>query len=439
MVKFKEIEIDIPEVILELAENIEKLEKDSCLAGGFLSDLYMGTPYRDVDFFIKYPQMGETQFIEALMKMMKTDVKQSSESYYHQSGIYNVYESTYHGYKLNFILNIHGANSASYFDTSFREFYHHDGKTFASLDALSDIKDRKLRLGIMDNPIVAMFRLFRFKERYGFSILEKYTEPVGVIFIHWGYTIQNVNDYLQDLKCSDDVKNEMTSFFNGIMANNGLYHDKKLAFLQAARNNTTVTREIFHEIFFKDDEIKSTFTFSLSKDHFYKKLQNAVVEIKKEFHKQQIRLSLDYPELVNEWKNNMDDPHYFHLMFLPKIQRIANNLSFNQKSYLKEITEKIMMMNTIMHLSSSVDSSIIKIDVCEEKSFQHNIDASEYLKGRYIHLSVDQVFSFPYDLFDDKTLWDYSQYEGYDSFFPFINEAIEKTKQLIEEKKRMAV
>lgn len=166
--RFKKLSLSIPDHILAVYERINSIQKNSGIAGGFLSDLYMNRSFKDVDIFIKYDEQKK----KTIEQHFKADKINSSESDYPGVHIHSVSHFKIEGIDYHFIYTKKGINAVKYFDFRFREFLYIRNHTFASLEALDDIQSKQLTFGTTTNPYSSLNRLFLFKERYNFAINE---------------------------------------------------------------------------------------------------------------------------------------------------------------------------------------------------------------------------------------------------------------------------
>jgi hypothetical protein len=166
-----EIELSIPHDVLDLYKEIAVIDRKVMIAGGFLSDLYMGKPFGDIDFFLRYRQNHATAIHKCMLHLgasvVSSDV--AVNEFYKGVGAFSVRSYVYLGYKIQFVYNEQGEKSADYFDFRFREFKYTGGKAYASKAALEDIAQKRLVIRNYIAPLRALERLCRFEIKYGFT------------------------------------------------------------------------------------------------------------------------------------------------------------------------------------------------------------------------------------------------------------------------------
>jgi hypothetical protein len=169
---FERVNVQIPKVIEELFLKIEKVEKDSCIAGGFISDLYMNKPYNDVDIFVNEKSKNE---VKKLFENLNINLNNITDGYSTiLPGENGVFEAKFSGFQLHLIFTDLGAKIVEYFDVRFREFYYQCGATFASKEAIWCIKNKKIKIGKIHSYQKTMHRVIRFTKRYDFVLDEKH-------------------------------------------------------------------------------------------------------------------------------------------------------------------------------------------------------------------------------------------------------------------------
>jgi len=166
--KWTKISLTLPREISTLYDNIQNIQKNSCIAGGFLSDLYMKKPYQDVDIFIK-------QHDEKAKKIHQL-LESSGYRLLKNEGDGNLYDFSFsvHTYQkkkwtVQLIFTPLGIRHVKYFDFRFREFFYFKDACYATPEALQDIKQKKLVFGVSISPIKTFYRFLSFSKRYGFS------------------------------------------------------------------------------------------------------------------------------------------------------------------------------------------------------------------------------------------------------------------------------
>lgn len=171
--EWKTVSVPIDPDIAYLMECIETMAPNSCLAGGYLSDRYMGREAKDVDIFIKHHEKRDGR-ISAMVKAeggVSLESKEIDKQYRYKMAM-KVESFTWRGHSVQLVFTDFGITAVKHFDFRFREFFHFRGTTYASKEALADINAKTLVFGVTKAPIVALHRLVKFKERYGFTVDE---------------------------------------------------------------------------------------------------------------------------------------------------------------------------------------------------------------------------------------------------------------------------
>jgi hypothetical protein len=169
--QFQKVSIEIPAEVLTFYHWVLETQPQSIIAGGFLSDSYMGKPFQDVDIFVRHDPALNAQIIRQLTPYFLSSSEPLSIGYKYKFAV-EVCNFEYAGYKFQLVFTTHGIRSAKYFDFRFREFFYFQDQSYASIEAIEDIKNKTLTFGVTKAPLVALHRLCKFKQRYGFDVAE---------------------------------------------------------------------------------------------------------------------------------------------------------------------------------------------------------------------------------------------------------------------------
>lgn len=394
--EFLKVEIEIPDVIKDLSAKIEKIEKQSALSGGFLSDLYMGTPYADVDYFVNLSNISEEDFFKKLesLGVVFENLNTSGEYYESVKNIYSVYKGKYKGFIINIIFNAYGENTVKYFDTTMREFYYYKGVSYASKEAIDDIANKKLKVGLCHYPMVSYHRLLKFKERYNFEIDELFLKIVEDAWLSCNYQISDLTNFLNPTKY-DDTRAEITNFFTDLMSRRTIDNVDKAFFVSSVSRGHSITRSDFYDVYFHETPKDESYEYSITIEDKISKINNLREDIKKEFSKQLLRLTLVDPALCNEYKTNQDDNTYFDHILMPKINKLSgfylpfgDDTSADNYSFLSGVNGLISIFNEEKNQLTNFTSKIeIKISYNDIYNSMF-VDSSDFIKNNKVAVSV---------------------------------------------------
>ena len=181
MMKFKPLSLPVPKQVIDVYNQISSLlspGKKAAIAGGCLSDLYMGIPFRDVDIFLDDDSLSA----ERLSSVLSAEVRDLSiidgEGEY-ATLKYKIYKTTIDGIDYDFVFVQH-IDRIYDFDMRFRQFYYLDGACFANKKALEDIQNKKMVLINLYSSYRVLTRIKLFSDRYGFSL-----EPKSKKYLEW--------------------------------------------------------------------------------------------------------------------------------------------------------------------------------------------------------------------------------------------------------------
>jgi hypothetical protein len=197
--EWKKISLQLPREISTLYKHIQKIQKNSCIAGGFLSDLYMKKPYQDIDIFIKKHDKKQ-QAIDCLMRQLGFQKMNQEGEDNHYDFSFSVHTYQKKKWKIQLIFTNLGIKHVKYFDFRFREFFYFNNTCYATPEALHDIKQKQLIFGVSIFPIKTLYRGLKFQKRYGFSYDEKNKDTFAYLFNTQRYTNTHLTTFLKNVK-----------------------------------------------------------------------------------------------------------------------------------------------------------------------------------------------------------------------------------------------
>lgn len=193
--KWTEISLRLPREITALYTQISSIQKNSCIAGGFLSDLYMKKPYQDVDFFIKSNEKKEKEIHRCMKQLGYHLVRNEGEDNSYDFA-FSVHTYQKKKWTIQLIFTPLGIRHVKYFDFRFREFFYFKDSCYATPEALKDIKEKKLRFGVSVFPLKTFYRFLSFTDRYGFTHDRANKDLFNHLFNHQYYREERFNQFL---------------------------------------------------------------------------------------------------------------------------------------------------------------------------------------------------------------------------------------------------
>jgi hypothetical protein len=203
--EFVKVDVDIPESVIALYNEIRKIAPNTCIAGGFLCDSYLKKPFNDVDIFIgsaNYPEEKK----EAILKLMdeKNAVIMDKEdrefgNTYEVLMTFEVRNFELDGYHFQLIFTPFGSKIVKHFDLRIREFVYVRGKVYASKAALLDIEQKRIVIGSFHSPLRTYYRAHRFASQYGFSVDPVSLDLFSNVFNSFIVTSEHIKNYAQRL------------------------------------------------------------------------------------------------------------------------------------------------------------------------------------------------------------------------------------------------
>lgn len=156
------------------------------MAGGFASDTYMkeyfnyefdgseeNYPFKDCDIFVEDVFVDEEVLKELLPEIEEFEVDFFGNGRYSEAfDTMGVIRFSYKGIKFE-VVAIKSMARVETFDYRFRNFFYMKNKTFATKEAINDIKEKKLVIQSAHTPTTSLVRGIYFEKKYGFELLEK--------------------------------------------------------------------------------------------------------------------------------------------------------------------------------------------------------------------------------------------------------------------------
>lgn len=211
---FRVLPLKLPSHVLSVYESVVRFEKHSIIAGGFLSDYYMGKPHKDIDIFIRDSSNKQTiiDYFDKHYKRHKKPFLNASSYPYKLALDIHSYEIEGETYQL--IFTPLGIRSVKFFDFRFREFFYFKGTLHASYEAIRDIQNQELTFGVTKAPLVALSRLFRFKHRYGFSVQPEGFERLKALFLEFLIPTSVFESFVEEKVGCKVTKEQLLNFMN---------------------------------------------------------------------------------------------------------------------------------------------------------------------------------------------------------------------------------
>lgn len=197
-----EVTLALPDVFKEVEDVMKKVDLgprgDFMIAGGSLSNLYMGKPIKDIDIFVcntNYDQPFNEELLRQLFGQEAEIETEMVPGYRDWFEIPCLYRISYKGFTLEFIPA--SIERVYDFDLRFRQFFMRNGKVFASKGALEDIEKKKITIVSPATPLSTLVRVLRFQEQFGFDL-----DPVSEEYLLWymskvGMSKDYVYDYIE--------------------------------------------------------------------------------------------------------------------------------------------------------------------------------------------------------------------------------------------------
>lgn len=253
--EWKKIHITLPREIKQLYEGIYLIHKNSCIAGGFLSDLYMRTPYQDVDIFLKKHPEKEKAIHQYMLEKGYDYVKRdaSKSSHYPSTFLTKTYQKG--KWIVQLIFTDKGINQVKYFDFRFREFFYLNQSCYASIEALQDIQNKRLVVGVSNYFLKTYYRTFEFAKRYQFTIDKTSLNRLIYLFNYYSYDLKQFKHFFskRNTPIAQIVKTHLEQFYQPkqdsfLLPQSEMYEDIPVEVLHKIKSYP-VPRDLFERVF----------------------------------------------------------------------------------------------------------------------------------------------------------------------------------------------
>lgn len=326
------VEIEIPGRVKKLFEKINKIEPNSCIAGGFLCDLYMNEPYKDIDIFIKERGGMKTfEKKEKIVELMEKEGFKEKEVYvtqeYHEEMVVSEYEEN--NMKVQLIYTPEGIQTIKRFDVRFREFFYFKGKVYATKEAIEDIKKKELVINFTRSPIRSMYRIFKFEKRYDFKINEGSLERFFALYNGYRVSKEQIQKYIEKAIKEKEYKQKYyhlatkynTGYVLELPTKEEKWRKKQIMYLTDVHND--IKREQYEKLWNFTPKVEEEFLYSFKQNPFEEELEKKKAEVANEFKKLRTNMIFDFPtNFMKKWEK--------------KIEEVTQKIEFGDKKKWKE-------------------------------------------------------------------------------------------------------
>lgn len=185
----------------------ETMFEDYVFAGGAFSNMYIHQhtdyqtafkndiyPFKDIDVFIDTNNFDYLHFKSLLPEAVFSEEPRYVETY-NGTVLDYIFDFTLNDIKFEFILS-DSLETVDKFDIRFRNFFHKNGKTFASERALQDIERKEIVIISTSSPSSSLVRGFIFEEQMGFTFPPFSLELIGWELGMRSYPVSLISEYL---------------------------------------------------------------------------------------------------------------------------------------------------------------------------------------------------------------------------------------------------
>jgi hypothetical protein len=370
--KWIKIELEIPEPVLRFYHMINKIVPKSCIAGGFLCDLYVNKPFKDIDIFIQ----GDNRTFNATNKLVEDLLKEKSIEYstgedfghtYSSDLTFRVTNLVFEGYTIQLVFSPYGIKAVKHFDLRFREFIFLKGNCFASKEAIDDIHSQKLVFGAYHSPLRSLYRAIVFSHKYDFQIDPSSLNRFKMVFNFFNITPERFLEYGN----KKDVPEISKNHFLSLLEENCSEYEHIVEFPNVYKKGDDPTLDWMIYKIAQDIHPRDMIEKMLAAKEYYVKTY-ACTTTHNPFHEKILEIKND---IVNELKNN----RLFYLLHLPTyiydvlhsdISSILDNEA-NQEKLIFSIDELLATINSWSTSGNPYEEIRRQINMFRENLFLH--------------------------------------------------------------------
>jgi hypothetical protein len=393
--KWQVVNVSIPNEIASIYEEIVQIQKNACVAGGCLSDLYMGVPYKDVDIFIKNNPIKQKK-IEALMEQKGASLQKethfTSEYAYKIALDVKTYTLT-SGAEVQLIFTRYGVAAPKYFDFRFREFLYFRGQTYATPEAIADITEKKLVFGVTKAPLVALMRAAKFELRYGFTRDEASFARYNMLYHAYKITPKTLDNYM--LKINDEEIRQKMKQLIPQKQENAMESVTKAPYIRALLLRH-ITRDAMEEIENAMHRPKQVKRITFVQNPLDKPYQKSVERMVRAFRK--IRLSVIYEDVVlaDRWNDYTKDPFAYANKWIDEI--VAQMAKRTSYLYLMPLLIAAAECSEIVETRNKIKESMnLTLDFENIWRGSHHHRLRDVYTGNYVSIRLVDVGQIIYD------------------------------------------
>lgn len=340
------INVTVPTPLVELVKGIQTIDKQTILAGGFITDLYLGTPYHDVDIFVSdNNQHDVARWLKKEGYNITCKDEYSGIKVFSHEGM--VIEFMCGEYKIQIIPTTYGKEILSYFDLRIREMYFDGKNSFASQKALSNIQNKTLELGSITYAVRTYYRLLKYSQKYNCQVDEASIDWIKQC-LHDQFS-NDLTQFINNKVKETDLKLDMEKLIEN--------HSIKGRFVyQKGKSNTVETllknpqpSSTWQQVMHKRVNVDQTATIPFSLTEAMERYRKAKEEAKAMIKRSTTVLMFDEPDLAEEWRNYIDQDDYFYALFLS---------AFSNRSWTGEMKEQAEIINKQLRVMEDIKQSL---------------------------------------------------------------------------------
>jgi len=385
--KFIDVSLELPNDIVSLFEKITQFQQNTILAGGYLSDLYIGNYPKDIDFFIKYNAKSYREILNLFSIDINYKYSNPENEHYFDSRIIDIQNVSYNGQDIQLIFTNEGRNVIKKFDFRFREFFYDGTSVKATPEALGDIEKKQFVFGITDNPLGSFLRLMRFEKKYDFVIEPTSFERLKGFFNQRGYSLNEVKDktpkWMNETTSGKVLSSILTDVIPRFEIDPSLLRMDKVIY--AKRHD--LTRDIVDKIFNKVDFSKGAFTHVFKSDYYRDLTEKIKMEIVSEFKKQRVRfIHLIEPSVMNKLLYALDYMSEGDIRSIKQLLR--KSFTYDQQDILHPIIQKIQEYERVISNYHYFEPEI-QVEFSDDVFLHPDIPYDAYLNNEIIKCRIN--------------------------------------------------
>jgi hypothetical protein len=381
--EFKKMNLSVPKEVEEFYDYVFTCDNETRITGTYLVETYLGKASFHVDFLLRREFFYET--IEAISEHFGIQFQDVQLSTYSCTFEYKGFEC-----QLHFVTIPEQTMYTQ--DVRLNEIYYYRGETFVSNEFLQDTNEKKVRVGIVKNPLDTLMRLFDYQERFSFSLDESQIGSFMERFNEHNYSMNYIKEYVikhADSKLAQTIIDTMKLKDGDTTVHFTLRKENPNALSYLKQNDYRIHRDVFEKIYGKENFIEDTLTYVFSTLPGMNELKELQDNIKREFKKNKVKLLFHYPKETPMWIKESENPLFLSHV-LPEVIKKINNEHSKLESFTKKIDHWLEEIREVTKMMVKIPP-ILTMNLTTNIPLYSRINPYDYVNDRLVEITIEGI------------------------------------------------